>query len=302
MTQPSSELTKKMRRTAQLSPIRLGAISFVNTIPIYAGYQPQDGVTLCYNVPARLNAMIRAGELDISPVSSACYLREKEHLILLDDLSVSSPGAVESVIFLSRTPLGPQLLDLAHINIPNDSETSVMLLAYLLQEATGQDLHSYFSIYEATDYRQILQDDGNALVIGDHALMIQDAISCNELTDFYCYDLSTLWKEKTGLPFVFAVWVANRAWAAENTEALQQLNQALCASRNQFFQDATSLEQALALAQSQSSLPRATLERYYHQCLDYTFDEPHRQSLSQFESIINIFSQGKHPAREHQPA
>lgn len=263
--------------------IKLGAISFVNTVPIYSDFQPNPDTELVYEVPARLNAKILAGELQVSPVSSACYLRNKKRLILLDDLSVSSPGAVESVLFLSSKPLGPEMLDVPVISVPNDSETSVALLAYLLKEATGRDLQPWFQSYEAADYRQTLAETGNALIIGDNALLAK----ASGLADgYHVYDLSTLWKERTGLPFVFAVWVADAAWAKQAPEKLAQLNADLCAARDRFFQNPDVFGAGLRQAQERSQLPSETLNGYYRQCLSYQLDSDHRASLALFETLI----------------
>lgn len=265
--------------------IRLGAISFVNTVPVYSNYTPAPNIELVYEVPAKLNTMMRNGELDVSPVSSACYLRNQEKLLLLDDLSVSSPGAVESVLFLSRTPLGPDMLDASVINIPNDSETSVMLLAYLLKETTGQDLRPWFKLYKAENYRQTLRESGNALIIGDNALMMKESLA-EEEQPYYCYDLSSLWKQKIGLPFVFAVWVANRSWAEQHPDQLRQINQALIEARNGFFTTPEAFQKGLKQAQNRSDLPAMTLERYYRQCLTYGLSESHHTALKQFEAIL----------------
>jgi chorismate dehydratase len=274
--------------------VRLGAISFVNTVPIYSDFHADETVSLIYDVPARLNSRILADELDISPVSSACYLRHQEALVLLDDLSVSSPGAVESVLFLSRQPWGKNLLDLPVFSVPNDSETSVALLAYLLQEATGQSLQSSFKVYEASDYEQALAETGNALIIGDKALLVKEKLQENILSqdvpshfqNLHCYDLSSLWREKTGLPFVFAVWTARRDWAEAEPECLRAINEALCQARNRFFDQPSIFQRGLHLAQQRSHLPLSTLERYFRHCLSYELTPAHRQSLQRFEAVL----------------
>ncbi|WP_303674484.1 menaquinone biosynthesis protein [Vampirovibrio chlorellavorus] len=270
---------------SQHPSIRIGAIAFVNTIPVYHAYQPAPEVQLMYDVPARLNQRILAGELDVSPVSSACYLRHPEELVLLADLSVSSPGAVESVLFLSKVPLGPELLDVPALWVPNDSETSVALLAHLLKQATGQDLRPKFKIYEASDYQTILQAGGNALIIGDNALMMKEQLAQSE-SPLHCHDLSSMWQAQTGLPFVFAVWVARRAWAEQNAERLAGINQALRSAREQFFMVEDLFESGIALAQSRSQLPRAALERYYRHCLTYGLNDSHEESLQAFSRIL----------------
>lgn len=280
--------------SADAHTIRLGAISFVNTVPIYGDYRPDADISLVYDVPARLNARLLGGELEISPVSSACYLRNQDRLLLLDDLSVSSPGAVESVIFLSSQPLGSALLDGSVISVPDDSETSIMLLAYLLKEAVGQDMRPWFQSYAAADYRRALAETGNALVIGDNALLVREA---GVPEGIHLYDLSSLWKSRTGLPFVFAVWVADQAWAARHPERLEAVAEGLRASRNRFFAEPSIFETGIALAQSRSVLPRGTLERYYRQCLTYGLTPEHRASLDLFDTIIQSADQWAAPGR-----
>jgi chorismate dehydratase len=273
-------------RSQSLNPtIRLGAISFVNTIPIYHAYQPSPEIQLVYDVPARLNQRVLAGELDVSPVSSACYLRHQHELVLLEDLSVSSPGAVESVLFLSKVPLGHDLLEVPAIWVPSDSETSVALLAHLLKQATGQDLRPKFKIYEANNYQSILHERGNGLIIGDNALMMKEQLT-QDNASLHCYDLSSMWQEQTGLPFVFAVWVARRRWALQNSERLTEINRALREAKETFFRSAPEYEAGLALAESRSKLPRATLERYYRHCLTYGLETSHQRSLQQFSQIL----------------
>jgi len=189
---------------------------------------------------------------------------------------------------LSRTPLGPEMLDLASIQVPDDSETSVILLAYLLQIATGQNLRDWFKVYEAAHYRDALRQAGNALIIGDNALMMKAGLS-QEAQPFYCYDLSTLWWEKTGEPFVFAVWVANRKWAEDNPARLNEINAALKVARDEFFKDSTRFNQGLQKAKSSSGLPEETLKRYFQQCLTYGLSSQHQASLQQFGKIVQAF-------------
>ncbi len=278
-------MSESMRECAPIADARLGAISFINTVPVYSAFTPPERVQLDYDVPSSLNRRILAGELDVSPVSSACYLRNQDKLVLLDDLSVSSPGAVESVIFISQEPLKTVLERLDTIQVPSDSETSIALLAHLIEQKTGQDPHARFAVYEAGTHAAVLQSQGNALVIGDNALLIQES---GIPAGFHCYDLSSLWKAETGLPFVFAVWVARRDWAAANPEQLSSINRELCAARDRFFANADAYENGLALARSRCQLPDETLIRYYQSSLTYGLERPHLQALSLFAGILGV--------------
>ncbi len=267
-----------------MSRIRLGAIAFINTLPIYLNLPESDDLDIVYNSPAKLNASMDAGELEISPVSSAYYLRNRDKLVLLNELSVSSKNSVESVLFLSKKPLTEALLDQPVVPVPDDSETSVALLAELIQRRSGQDLRPWFLTYPADRYRDILQKLDSALIIGDNALLIHE----NGIPEgFHCYDLASLWAEETGLPFVFAVWVAKRTWAIENPEKLSQVNEALKISKTQFFNDTKLLEQGVEFAHSRCKISKERISRYFTQSLDYNLDESHRLALTTFGRIIN---------------
>jgi ribosome small subunit-dependent GTPase A len=277
--------------------IRLGAISFVNTIPVYAGYSPEPGCQIVYNVPSQLNQMILSGELDVSPVSSICYLQHQDCFQLLENLSVSSYGSVESVLFLSRFPLGSDELKASTIAVSSDSETSIQLLNYCLNlnnpnPLPSQQLPSHFSWplfrYPAQQYADMLDRYGNALIIGDLALAIrQENLQSERFNAYYQYDLSTLWQESTGLPFVFAVWVARKEWVKTHPEAFARLNHALVQSRAHFFSSDSALAEGIRLAQQQYPFSENTLRRYYTTSLDYNLSALHHQSLQLFASQLN---------------
>lgn len=279
------------------SRIRLGAIGFINTVPIYYGLD-QGGLELVYDVPAALNRAMAERRLDVSPVSSAYYLQNPDKLVLLGDLSVSSPGAVESVIFISRTPLGPDLLDTPHIAVPDDSETSVNLLAHLICRKTGQDLRPWFKVYPAQDYATVLTEVGSALIIGDNALLVQQQLQAGRMEGYFCYDLSTLWKEETGLPFVFAVWTADREWAEANPEDLVRINRRLTENRDRFFDEPERMRAGIEWAAERCTISREDIHRYYTQALSYVLSAPHRQSLDRFAEVIQALTKRDTTLRE----
>jgi chorismate dehydratase len=51
-------------------------------------------------------------------------------------------------------------------------------------------------------FEKEIRGDKAALVIGDRAFNLKKS-------HHYIYDLSAIWKEMTGLPFVFAAWISN---------------------------------------------------------------------------------------------
>jgi len=272
--------------THQSSPVSLGVIEFINTIPIYFGLQTDPlAITRVVANPAQLNERMTQGLLDVSPVSSAHYLRHKDRYVLLDDLSVSSYGSVDSVLFLTQMPFERWLQQTtpSPIAVPNDSETSIALLGHLLQQESGLDYRPQMVVYEASQYQEALQQYGAVLIIGDRALSSQQQLPT---ASYYCTDLAQWWVSQTQLPFVFAVWVAQKPWSQKHPDTLKQLNQQLVTAKTRFFQSPELLAAAIQLAQQETGLPADLIHRYWHQSLNYDLTSDHHRALQHFENIV----------------
>ena len=204
--------------------LNIGHIEYANCTPIFTalsahfdctGYRFVDGV------PAHLNAMLRAGSLDLSPSSSIEYAQAHGEYCLLPELSISAIGPVKSVLLFSRLPI--EELDGAAIGLSAESDTSVNLLKVLLSRKYGLN-----NSFERTPLplSEALSRYPALLLIGDAAL--RGAASPGECR---VYDLGELWHDFTGLPFVFALWIARRSAAREQGGALQALSRDLVAAK-----------------------------------------------------------------------
>jgi len=67
------------------------------------------------------------------------------------------------------------------------------------------------------DFRNHIQGTTAGVVIGDRALE-------QRRTSPYIYDLAGAWKAMTGLPFVFAAWVANKQLPPDFIHLFNQAN------------------------------------------------------------------------------
>jgi chorismate dehydratase len=90
--------------------------------------------------------------------------------------------------------------EIESIALDYQSHTSVELLKILLKEywQLSPEL-----IKAEVRFEDSIKGKHAALVIGDRAFALNAKHT-------YTYDLSAIWKEMTGLPFVFAAWVANK--------------------------------------------------------------------------------------------
>jgi chorismate dehydratase len=190
------------------SPLRLGRIPYVNCYPVYGAVDRgvvNLATTLVDGVPTALNRLMASGALDISVVSAVEYARDSERYLLLPDLAISCDGPVRSVMLFSKRPapdLGGQ-----QVLVSRSSMTSARLVEMLFRHVWHADPQFVPGNAELSDVARFDDEEHEArLVIGDAALVLTGGRSEYP----YAYDLGTEWKRWTGLPFVFAVWVAQR--------------------------------------------------------------------------------------------
>jgi chorismate dehydratase len=178
-----------------MARIRIGAVSFLNTRPLVHGL-PALGPDhqLSFDTPANLAEKLRAGEIDVGLVPIV------EHLRGLGDsfvpgIGIASDGPVRTVKLYSR--VAPE--NLRDVAVDGRSRTSVAMLRILLAERHGvvPDFYSH-----RPDLAEMLSTHDGALLIGDAAFPDGPAP--------HVLDLGAAWKDLTGLPFVYAVWVLNQ--------------------------------------------------------------------------------------------
>lgn len=184
--------------------LRMGRISYLNVLPIYhpleAGILPHD-YELVAGPPALLNDMMGRGELHVSSCSCFEYARRPERYYLVEDLSIGSRGPVMSVLLLSRVPV--EELDGHEILISGESHTSVALLRLLMRDRYRQRVS--YRTGQVSPALRSPQPPVAFLAIGDEALRLRDH------PDYPCrVDLAEAWRDWTGLPFIFGLWVVSR--------------------------------------------------------------------------------------------
>jgi len=254
--------------------MRIGRIPYINCYPVYGALDR--GVVkldaqLVDGVPTDLNRRMAVGELDISVVSAVEYARDSERYLLLPDLAISCDGPVRSVMLFSARPASD--LGGRRVIVSRSSMTSVALLELLFEHVWHVKPHFVPGDAELSDVA--VQDDGGAdarLVIGDAALLLG---SRHKSRYNHSYDLGQEWKQWTGQPFVFAVWVAQRA--ANVKEALIA-HSALIESRNWGLDH---LPELARQAREATGVEESVCAEYLSG-LDYGLSYPHLAGLTEF--------------------
>lgn len=191
-------------------PVRIGAVRYLNSKPLIHGLEelaPQAELRL--GVPSRLADELAAGDLDVALIPSIEYFRGRDYCIV-PGMAIVAYGPVLSVKLYCRLPVE----DVRTVALDEGSRTSVALTKILLDRWCGSRPETrplpLGTPAEETDADAVL-------VIGDRA------IRPLELGQVTTYDLGEAWLKETGLPFVFAMWVARRdAELGSVTRALRQ--------------------------------------------------------------------------------
>lgn len=186
--------------------LRIGQIEYANCTPIYQVLKkhfPCDEYEFVKGVPTELNRLLELGEIDVCPSSSIEYALHNDRYSILPQLSISSDGAVASVLLFSRFPI--EQLAGKSILLSSESATSVNLLKIIMTQR--YNLNCSYSVTDQA-FNDALADSPALLLIGDAALR-----ASVEVSGLHVYDLGTVWCDWTGLPFVFALWLCREGIA-----------------------------------------------------------------------------------------
>jgi chorismate dehydratase len=258
----------------QRSRPRVGHIQFLNCLPLYWGLARTGtllDLELTKDTPEKLSERLVRGDLDIGPITLVEYLRNAEDLVALPDIAVGCDGPVMSCVIVSQRPL--EDLDGARVALGSTSRTSVRLAQLLLSERYGV----------APDYYTCPPDLGVMMQEADAAVLIGDAALRASLHDaprlgLQVHDLGLMWKDWTGLPFVFAVWAARKDYLAREPETVHEVHQAFLASRD------LSLEEVAKVAEQAArweTFDAELLERYFR-TLDFRFGPEQLAGVREF--------------------
>jgi chorismate dehydratase len=252
--------------------LRIGRITYANCSPIFHELQkqaPGEDYRFIGGVPSHLNALLAAGEIDVCPSSSIEYALHPERYLILPDLSISSIGAVASVLLFSRIPI--EELDGQKILLSSESATSVNLLRILLKKRFGCSCTFAFS---EQPLDSALLEGSAMLLIGDNALR-----ASFQETDLFVYDLGALWYKWTALPFVFALWFCGRQVAKDRYAEVTRLARQLIASKESACSDLESIVQSSSEAEWMGN---DRLVAYWRNNISYDLESMHLDGLMLF--------------------
>lgn len=260
--------------------LSVGRIPYINCYPVYGAIDR--GIValdahLVDGVPTKLNRLMAEGQLDVSVVSAVEYARDASRYLVLPNLAISCDGPVRSVMLFSRVDISQ--LSGKRVLVSRSSMTSVALLELLFANVWNVQPEFVLGDAEMVDIARFGEEAHDArLVIGDAALRLFDATAPGgAMHSLYPVraDLGQEWKNWTGLPFVFAVWVAQRTSPLADVISTHQ---ALLQSRDWGLQNV----EVLAEQASRATGVSVDMCSVYLSGLDYRLSPPHLEGLAEF--------------------
>jgi chorismate dehydratase len=254
---------------------RVGHIGFLNTLPLFWGLARTGHLgnyELMKGTPDWLADALVDGMLDVSPVSVFELLRNADDLVMLPGMGIGSDGPVMSCLIASRVPLDQ--LDGAPVAFASNSRTSVKLAELLLNDMVGVYPRGFVS---TGDLEGMLQVAPAAVLIGDVAL--RSRFYEAPRLGLEVHDLGQMWKDWTGLPFVFAAVAARRDFAEKHPEIVRLVHSDLLEAQSLGLAE---IDKVCVQAARWEDFSETILHTYYTKALNFDLGERQLSGISEF--------------------
>ncbi|MEZ2336769.1 menaquinone biosynthetic enzyme MqnA/MqnD family protein [Mucilaginibacter sp. RCC_168] len=181
-----------------MNKIRISAVSYTNTKPFIYGIQHSgilDKIELSLDMPSDCAQKLIDDVVDIGLIPVAATLN-LPHWEIVSEYCIGAVGAVNSVFIFSNC----DVKDIKYLQLDPQSRSSNNLARVLLKNYWNI---SPELIKDATDYSESQETNTAFVQIGDRTFGKKEKYK-------YAYDLAEEWQNFTGLPFMFAGWIANK--------------------------------------------------------------------------------------------
>ena len=237
---------------------RIGAVSYLNTRPLLLGMEQspfKERIDLVKSYPAQIAQALLDDTIDIGliPVAIMPLLKNPQ---IVSKYVIGTEGEVASVALFSQVPMD----QIEKVYLDYQSRTSVALAKILFKQHWNKEVEFLIA---TEGYINEISGTTAGIIIGDRALA-----SLNRFE--HIYDLGLTWKAHTGLPFVFAAWVANKPIPSEFMEAFDAAN----------GYGLTHLDEVIALIPTSEQV--YDLHKYYIENISYELTPEKRAGLERF--------------------
>lgn len=179
---------------------RFGAVSYLNARPLIHGLESDPSVAVTCAVPSKLPEMLKTGQVDAALIPTIDLAGARDRWQIVSDACIACDGATLTVRVFSR--VDPAEITTLHVD--GDSHTSAALASIIWREKFNRRVTLVPIQASNLTSPEAPAETEAVLLIGDKVISPPPGLQ----TFSTQVDLGATWKSITGLPFVFAVWVA----------------------------------------------------------------------------------------------
>jgi chorismate dehydratase len=241
--------------------IRIALVQYLNTLPFQWALEKLDNklnIVIHKVPPSECASLLVEGKVDLSLIPLGA-IDDLPNLKRATDYGIACDGPVRTVCLFSDQPI-----------------STVKKLYLDIHSRTSQKLAQIlFEVYWKIDVNYEIRDVSSEFTPGkdEAVLMIGDKVFKNENRFKYRYDLGEIWKEKTGLPFVFAAWM----YAGENPVSESFIQRINTLFKNEISELENNLRDKL-LSRGYS----LDLEKYFQKNISYHLGKSKRMGMQLF--------------------
>jgi chorismate dehydratase len=245
--------------------IRISAVSYTNTKPFLYGIKHSEiinKIDLSLDMPSDCAQKLIDDKVDIGliPVAAILSLPQWE---IVSDYCIGASGPVNSVFIFSNC----EIHQVKTLQLDPESRSSNNLAMVLLKNYWKAD---HLMVKNAPDYAASNDPNTAFVQIGDRTFGKKQQYK-------YVYDLAEEWQKFTGLPFVFAAWVANKPIPSD---FMEEFNKAL----------KFGLDHRAELLKELPQRADIDLEDYLMHKLDFNLTEDKKKALHLFHEYIKALN------------
>ncbi len=241
--------------------INLVIVSYLNTLPFIKGLSSSNDhpFNIIFAKPADCASLFLQNKCDIvlMPVGA---LPHAENYNIVTNYCIGCDGEVRTVCILSNNPIN----EITEIFLDEDSRTSVLLCKILCKELFKRKIKYTNGIPENSIK---IKSNEAILAIGDKVFDLENKFS-------YKYDLGASWKNLTGLPFAFAIFISRN-----------DLQDGITSTLNSLLAEGVNNINSLDLS-AYKSIPN--IDKYFSENISYIFDKSKWIAMKQFIEYVNL--------------
>lgn len=258
--------------------VRLGAVSYLNTLPLIEGLGKLADVSLTLTAPSRLIDLLMDGTVDLALASIIDAQRSATPVALVPAGMIGCDGPTMTVRLFSRVPADR----ITRVHADVDSHTSIALLRVILAERFG--VRPEMIDFDADAHRALLARSSastpDAAAWPESLLMIGDKVVTDSPPAIlypHQLDLGQAWREMTGMPFVYAVWMCREEEAPGDA-----VRAAAAVLDRQRRHNATRIDWIVAARAPSRGWPAGVAREYLGGLLRYEVTPAARQAVARF--------------------